>query len=89
MHPKVAAGMIVPDDNLGVLLLDFLQLYGVQFNIGHVGISIVGSGSYYNQVTQGNTSPRRRSLTFHHLLVIISEACAPETDDRYFPSKIP
>ncbi|KAI8332140.1 hypothetical protein BC941DRAFT_437611 [Chlamydoabsidia padenii] len=49
MHPKVASGMIDPEKNLGVLLLDFLQLYGIQFAIGSVGISVVGSGSYYYQ----------------------------------------
>ncbi|CAO3594767.1 unnamed protein product [Absidia cylindrospora] len=49
MHPKVATRMIEPEKHTGVLLLDFLQLYGINFSIGSVGISVKGTGSYYAQ----------------------------------------
>lgn len=35
--------------NLGVLLLDFFQLYGLNFNLDYVGISVKGTGSYYDK----------------------------------------
>lgn len=50
MHPKVASGQIDPLQNLGVLVLDFFQLYGICFNLNDVGISVNGSGSYYDKV---------------------------------------
>lgn len=49
MHPKVASGQIDPMQNLGVLLLDFFQLYGVNFNLDYVGINVKGTGSYYDK----------------------------------------
>lgn len=50
MHPKVASGQIDPMQNLGVLVLDFFQLYGINFNLDDVGINVTGNGSYYNKV---------------------------------------
>lgn len=55
MHPKVASGQIDPLKNLGVLVLDFFQLYGICFNLDDVGISVNGSGSYYDKVSIMNT----------------------------------
>ncbi|KAI7894537.1 uncharacterized protein EV154DRAFT_498110 [Mucor mucedo] len=49
MHPKVASGQIDPMQNLGVLLLDFFQLYGLNFNLDYVGINVKGTGSYYDK----------------------------------------
>ncbi len=37
----------VPNWNLGSLLLEFLQLYGIQFNSVITGISIVNGGEYF------------------------------------------
>jgi DNA polymerase sigma len=50
MHPKVASGQIEPMENLGVLLLDFFQLYGLNFNLDVVGIKVANHGSYYDKV---------------------------------------
>ncbi|KAI9495199.1 hypothetical protein BDB00DRAFT_900208 [Zychaea mexicana] len=47
MHPKIAAGEIDPLANMGTLLLDFLQLYGVAFQMEDLGISVVNKGSYF------------------------------------------
>lgn len=50
MHPKVASGSIDPMQNIGVLLLDFFQLYGLNFNLDETGVDIRGQGSYYDKV---------------------------------------
>jgi len=48
MHPCVQNKQILPQDNLGVLLLEFLELYGRVFNYEEVGIGIsLKRGAYY------------------------------------------
>ncbi|XP_028392736.1 terminal nucleotidyltransferase 4A-like [Dendronephthya gigantea] len=37
------------DVNLGVLLIEFFELYGKKFNYNNVGIRVVGNGSYFNK----------------------------------------
>ena len=37
------------DVNLGVLLIEFFELYGKKFNYDNVGIRLVGNGSYFNK----------------------------------------
>ena len=49
MHPLIRAGKISPEDNLGILLVDFLEMYGCKFNYQRMGISIRGSGSYFDR----------------------------------------
>ncbi|KAI9478837.1 MAG: hypothetical protein EXX96DRAFT_525666 [Benjaminiella poitrasii] len=49
MHPKLATKAIDPMQNLGTLLLDFFQLYGIMFNVDEVGIDVNGNGSYYDK----------------------------------------
>ncbi|KAI8082924.1 uncharacterized protein BX664DRAFT_339421 [Halteromyces radiatus] len=51
MHPMVASGTIDPQKNLGTLLLDFLQLYGIHFAVGKVAISVSHKGKYYPKMT--------------------------------------
>lgn len=43
LHPRAAAG---PTTNLGVLLLEFLELYGRKFNYMKTGISVKNGGRY-------------------------------------------
>ena len=50
MHPKVSAGEIDPLENIGTLLLDFFQLYGICFQMEDLGISVDKKGSYYGKV---------------------------------------
>lgn len=40
LHPKISAKCIHPLDNLGTLLIEFFELYGVHFNYEAVGISL-------------------------------------------------
>ncbi|KAI9311760.1 hypothetical protein BX666DRAFT_1992158 [Dichotomocladium elegans] len=47
MHPKIRNHLIEPENNLGTLLVEFFQLYGVSFNVDTVGIDVSGNGSYY------------------------------------------
>ncbi|TIB73973.1 Nucleotidyltransferase [Wallemia mellicola] len=53
MHPKVRRGDINPLDNLGVLLVDLLELYGRNFNYDVTGISIEGAGYYFSKSSRG------------------------------------
>jgi non-canonical poly(A) RNA polymerase PAPD5/7 len=53
MHPKIQRGEIDPSRNLGVLFIEFLELYGKNFGYDEVGISIRGGGSYFRKVARG------------------------------------
>lgn len=48
-HPLVQAGLVRPHENLGVMLMDMLELYGKHFNYDQVGISVEpqAAGEYY------------------------------------------
>src|ERR1700694_4182684 len=49
-HPKIAAGHIAPEDNLGAMLIEILELYGTRFNFDRVGIAIDDGGSYFEKL---------------------------------------
>lgn len=53
MHPKVRHGEMDPQKNLGVLLVEFFELYGRSFNYDEVGISIRKGGRYYPKRSRG------------------------------------
>ncbi|PFH45996.1 hypothetical protein AMATHDRAFT_77856 [Amanita thiersii Skay4041] len=53
MHPKIRRGEIDPDKNLGVLLMDFFELYGCYFNYDEVGISVRDGGYYFKKRQRG------------------------------------
>lgn len=53
MHPKIRRGEIDACRNLGVLLMDFFEIYGCYFNYEEVGISIRNGGSYFNKRQRG------------------------------------
>lgn len=53
MHPKIRRGEIDPQKNLGVLVIEFFELYGCYFNYREVGISLTEGGSYYNKTQRG------------------------------------
>lgn len=62
-HPLVQAGLITANNNLGVLLLDFLQLHGKNFNYETVGISLDENGvQYYEKVEKGWVNESRPGL---------------------------
>ena len=47
-HPKIIAGHIRPEENLGAMLIEILELYGTRFNFDRVGIAIEEGGSYFD-----------------------------------------
>lgn len=53
MHPKIRRGEIDPSKNLGVLVMEFFELYGCYFNYHEVGISLRDGGTYYNKRRRG------------------------------------
>ncbi len=53
MHPKIRRGEMDPSKNLGVLVMEFFELYGCYFNYHEVGISVRDGGSYYNKTERG------------------------------------
>ena len=53
MHPKIRRGEIDPSKNLGVLVMEFFELYGSYFNYQEVGISLRDGGSYFNKRQRG------------------------------------
>ncbi|KAI0373072.1 hypothetical protein BV20DRAFT_1014460 [Pilatotrama ljubarskyi] len=53
MHPKIRRGEIDPSKNLGVLVMEFFELYGCYFNYQEVGISLRDGGSYFNKAQRG------------------------------------
>jgi non-canonical poly(A) RNA polymerase PAPD5/7 len=53
LHPKIRRGEVDPEKNLGVLLVEFLELYGWAFNYEEVGISIRDGGRYFGKMERG------------------------------------
>ncbi|KAF8495367.1 Nucleotidyltransferase [Gautieria morchelliformis] len=62
MHPKIRAGEINPSENLGVLVMEFFELYGHYFNYENTGISLRHGGTYFNKLARGWSDFRRPSL---------------------------
>jgi len=50
-HPR--SEITADDANLGVLLVEFFELYGRNFNYSIVGIKVDGTGRYFNKKDQG------------------------------------
>ena len=50
-HPRIRTDS--EDANLGVLLTEFFELYGRNFNYQKVGIRVDGNGSYFNKTEYG------------------------------------
>lgn len=59
LHPKVQRGEVEPARSLGVLLLEFLELYGKNFGYDNCGISIRGRGGYFSKARRGWKDERR------------------------------
>jgi non-canonical poly(A) RNA polymerase PAPD5/7 len=61
-HPKIRRGEIDPSKNLGVLVMEFFELYGVHFNYQDVGISLRDGGTYFNKSSRGWSDFRNSGL---------------------------
>ena len=53
MHPKIRRAEIDSAKNLGVLMLEFFELYGKYFNYSNTGISLRHGGSYFSKRARG------------------------------------
>ncbi|KAJ2004144.1 hypothetical protein GGI04_000534 [Coemansia thaxteri] len=53
MHPRIMSGGLDIAKNLGVLLIEFFELYGKRFNYDAVCISVRGKGQYLNKRSKG------------------------------------
>ncbi|KAF9355033.1 hypothetical protein BGX26_007063 [Mortierella sp. AD094] len=53
MHPEVQRKRLNPEDNLGVLLIEFFELYGTCFHYQKVGLSVTDGGSYLDKYAKG------------------------------------
>jgi len=53
MHPKIRRGEIDPSRNLGVLVMEFFELYGLHFNYHEAGVSLRDGGTYYSKARRG------------------------------------
>jgi non-canonical poly(A) RNA polymerase PAPD5/7 len=62
MHPKIRRGEIDPDRNLGVLVMEFFELYGCCFNYDEVGISVRAGGTYFSKRQRGWFDFAKRGL---------------------------
>ncbi|GJJ12300.1 hypothetical protein Clacol_006541 [Clathrus columnatus] len=62
MHPKIRAGEIDPMQNLGVLVIEFFELYGHFFNYEKTGISIRDGGTYFDKIARDWDDPRNPAL---------------------------
>ncbi|CAG8492493.1 314_t:CDS:2 [Paraglomus occultum] len=49
LHPLIQKGYIKPEKNLGVLLIEFFEFYGNQFNFRDLVVSIRDGGRYYQK----------------------------------------
>ena len=62
MHPKIRRGEIDPSKNLGVLVLEFFELYGCYFNYTETGVSLRSGGMYFSKRARGWFDPRKAYL---------------------------
>jgi non-canonical poly(A) RNA polymerase PAPD5/7 len=53
MHPKLRNGEIDQSKNVGVLLIEFFELYGNYFNYQTTGLCLCDGGSYFTKHTRG------------------------------------
>ncbi|GAA5832808.1 hypothetical protein JCM11251_005772 [Rhodosporidiobolus azoricus] len=53
LHPRIQTSRINPNRNLGLLFVEFLELYGKHFNYDEAGITLRGRGGYYNKHDKG------------------------------------
>lgn len=61
-HPLAQAGIIRPHENLGVMLLEMLELYGKHFNYEQVGIAVkpvVDCEFYFDKIERGWVNEQR------------------------------
>ncbi|TFY80031.1 hypothetical protein EWM64_g3977 [Hericium alpestre] len=62
MHPKIRKAEIDPMKNLGVLVMEFFELYGCYFNYEEAGISLRDGGTYFSKRARGWSDYQKSTL---------------------------
>ncbi|BGP26528.1 DNA polymerase sigma subunit [Rhodotorula toruloides] len=62
LHPKIQTATINPNRNLGLLFVEFLELYGKHFNYDQAGITLRWRGGYFNKHDKGWFRPQQPYL---------------------------
>ncbi|EEB06137.1 poly(A) polymerase Cid14 [Schizosaccharomyces japonicus yFS275] len=62
MHPRLSTSSVRQEDNLGVLFLEFLELYGKRYNYDAVGIAVHNGGFYFSKKKMGWVKPSQPYL---------------------------
>lgn len=62
LHPKLQTGEMNVGENLGTLLIEFLEVYGKNFNFDEVGICLSSGGSYFSKARRGWQRPQQPYL---------------------------
>ncbi|KAJ2276309.1 hypothetical protein EV176_002421 [Coemansia sp. RSA 451] len=62
MHPRIRSGGLDASKNLGVLLIEFFELYGKRFNYDTVCVSVRENGCYLNKRNKTFFSPTQPYL---------------------------
>jgi non-canonical poly(A) RNA polymerase PAPD5/7 len=52
-HPGCGPDHLAAEANLGALLVDYLHLYGLRFNMEEIGISVREGGQFFSKKRQG------------------------------------
>jgi non-canonical poly(A) RNA polymerase PAPD5/7 len=83
-HPLIQGRLIDPmQGNLGILLVDFLELYGVLFHYDRVGISLRNGGRYFQRTAPNSPLPSPSYYTPHgtpRLSLCIEDPQNPDND---------
>ncbi|KAI9505910.1 hypothetical protein GGI25_001468 [Coemansia spiralis] len=61
-HPRVRSGGLDIAKNLGILLIEFFELYGKRFNYDNVCVSVLESGRYLDKRKKGFYNPTQSYL---------------------------
>ncbi|KAK3820382.1 MAG: hypothetical protein J3Q66DRAFT_336988 [Benniella sp.] len=80
MHPQIQVGNIDPMDNLGVLLIEFFELYGLCFNYTRVGLTVRDNGSYFEKKDMPTNHRSGRSGQAQKLLLSCIDPNDPTND---------
>ncbi|KAK3820364.1 MAG: hypothetical protein J3Q66DRAFT_272504, partial [Benniella sp.] len=80
MHPQIQVGNIDPMDNLGVLLIEFFELYGLCFNYTRVGLTVRDNGSYFEKKDMPTNHQSGRSGQAQKLLLSCIDPNDPTND---------
>ncbi|KWU46045.1 Nucleotidyltransferase, partial [Rhodotorula sp. JG-1b] len=62
LHPRIQTAQINPNRNIGLLFVEFLELYGKHFNYDQAGITLKGRGGYFNKHDKGWYRPQQPYL---------------------------